>query len=67
MENHSFDSLSVISSRTKERGKYTRGRSKSRVRSKSLGDSLKELCWIFDKPGNFKKNCKSKSVEKGKG
>ena len=36
-------------------------------RCKSLGDSLKKLCWKCCKPSHFKKNCKSKSLEKGKG
>ena len=67
MENHSTDALSVRLGHTKERGKSTRGRSKSRGISKSLGDSLKKLCWKCGKPGHFKKKCKSKSVEKGKG
>ena len=37
MESHSTDALSVRSSHTKEKGRYTGGRSKSRDRSKSLG------------------------------
>ena len=45
MENHSVDALSVRPVRTKERGKSTGGRSKSRGRSKSLGDPLKKLCY----------------------
>ena len=36
-------------------------------RSKSPGDPLKRLCWKCSKPGHFKKNCRSKSVERGKG
>ena len=28
---------------------------------------MKRLCWKCDKPCHFKKNCKSKTVEKGKG
>lgn len=40
---------------------------KFRGRSKSLGNSFKKLCWKFDKVGNFKKYCRSKSVERGKG
>ena len=67
MENHRTDTLSVRSGCTKERGKSIEGRSKSRGRSKYLGDSLKMLCWKCDKPSHFKKNCNSKTVEKGKG
>lgn len=66
MESQSTDALSVRSSRTKERGRYTRGRSKSRGISKSLGDPLKKVCWKCDKLGHFKRNCRSKSVERGK-
>ena len=58
MENHSTNSLSVRSGHTKERGKSIGGRSKSRDRSKFLGDPLKRLCWKCSKHGHFKKNCK---------
>ena len=61
MENHSIDSLSVRSGHTKERGKSTGGR------SKSLGDPLQRLCWKCGKPSHFKKKCRAKSVERGKG
>ena len=44
MENHSTNALSMRLGHTKERGKYTEGRSKSRGRPKSLGDPLKKLC-----------------------
>ena len=44
MENHSIDALSVRLGHTKERGRYTGRRSKSRGRSKSPGDPLKRLC-----------------------
>ena len=67
MESHSTDALSVRSGHTKERGKSTGGRSKFRGRSKSPGDPLKKLCWKCSKPGHFKRNCRSKSVERGKG
>ena len=67
MESHNIDALSVRSGHTKERGKSIGGRSKSRGRSKSPGDPLKKLCWKCGKPGHFKKNCRSKSVERGKG
>ena len=61
MESHSTDSLSVRLGSTKERGKSTRGR------SNSPGDPLKRLHWKCSKPGHFKKSCRSKSVERGKG
>ena len=67
IENHSTNALSVRLGHTKERGKSTRGRSKSRGRFKSPGDPLKRLCWKCDKPSHFKKKCRSKSVERGKG
>ena len=67
MENHSIDALLVRSGCTKERGKYKGGGSKSRGRSKSLGDPSKKLCWKCSKPSHFKKNCRSKCVERGKG
>ena len=43
MENHSIDAFSVRSCCTKEIGKSTGGRSKSRGRSKSPGEPLKRL------------------------
>ena len=58
MQNHSIYSLSVRPCHTKERGKYTRGRSTSRGKYKSAGDPLKRLCWKCDKPGHFKKKCR---------
>ena len=67
MENHSTDALSVRLGHTKEKGKSIGGRSKSRGRSKYPGNPLKRLCWKCGKPGHFKKNCRSKSVERGKG
>ena len=67
MENHNIDALSVRSGCTKERGRYMGARSKSRGRSKSLGDPLKKVCWKCSKLGHFKRNCRSKSVERGKG
>ena len=67
MENHRTDYLSARLDHTKLRGKSIGGRSKSRGRSKSPRYYLKKLCWKFGKPGHFKKNCKSKRVEKGKG
>ena len=42
MESQIADALLVTSGCTKERGTYTGGKSKSRGRSKSLGDPLKK-------------------------
>ncbi|WP_156294609.1 C2HC-type zinc finger protein, partial [Serratia oryzae] len=67
MESQSTDALSVRSHCTKERGRNIGGRSKSRGRSKSPGDPLKRVCWKCGKPGHFKRNCKSKNVERGQG
>ena len=67
MESQSADALSVRLGQTKERGNSTGGRSKSRGRSKSPGDPLKTGCWKCGKPGHFKRNCRAKSVESGKG
>ena len=67
MESHSTDALSVRSGHIKERGKSIGGRSKYRGRSKSPGDPLKTGCWKCGKPGHFKRNCRSKSIERGKG
>ena len=61
MESQSADALSVRLGHTKERGRYTRGR------SKSPRDPLKKVCWKCSRPGHFKRNCRSKSVERGKG
>ena len=43
MENHNIDALLVRSGHTKQRGKSTRGRSKSSGRFKSPGDPLNKL------------------------
>ena len=58
MENHSNNVLLVRPGHTKERGKSTGGRSKSRGRFKSRVDSLKKLCWKCGKLGHFKKKCR---------
>jgi hypothetical protein len=41
-------------------------RSESKGRSKSLRKYVK-VCWRCGKEGNYKKQCRSKSVERGKG
>ena len=67
MESQNVDALSVRSGRPKERRRYIGERSKSRDRPKSLGDPLKTGCQKCGKPGHFKRNCRSKSIERGKG
>ena len=67
MESQNVGALSVRSGRPKESRRYTGGRSKYRGRSKSPGDPLKTGCWKCGKPGHFKRNCRAKSVERGKG
>jgi hypothetical protein len=67
MDGHSTNALFVIG-RTQDRNpsKYSRGRSKSTGRSKSPRKSLRK-CWKCGKTGHYKKDCKSKKVEKPKG
>ena len=67
MESQNADALSVRSGRTKERGRYTGGRSKSWGRSKYSRDPLKKVCWKCGKPSHFKRKRRSKSVKRGKG
>lgn len=50
----------------KNRNKSSSGRSKYRGRYKSPGKLVK-VCWKYRKQGHYKKNCRSKNPEKGKG
>jgi len=61
MESQNANALLVRSGHPKERQRYIGGR------SKSLGDPPKTGCWKCGKPGHFKRNCRAKSVERGKG
>ena len=67
MEIHSTYALFVRGcSHEINKNKSSSGRSKSRGRSKSPRKFIK-VCWRCGKEGNYKKHCRSKSVERGKG
>jgi hypothetical protein len=67
MDGHNTNAL-FVRGRTQDRnpGKNLGWRSKSTGRSKSPGKSLRK-CWKCGKTGHYKKDCKSKKVEKPKG
>jgi hypothetical protein len=67
MDGHNIDAL-FVRGRTQDRnpGKLSGWRSKSTGRSKSLGKSLRK-CEKCGKTWHYKKDCKSKKVEKPKG
>jgi hypothetical protein len=67
MDGHSIDALFVRGcTQDKNPGKSSRGRSKSIGRSNSPRKSLRK-CWKCGKKGHYKKDCKSKKVDKPKG
>ena len=67
MDGHSTDAL-FVRGRTQDRNpsKPSGWRSKSTGRSKSPGKSLRKY-WKCGKIGHYKKDCKSKKVDKPKG
>eukprot|EP00253_Pinus_taeda_P030795 PITA_30795 len=68
MESQNGDALSIRGwSQKRNKNKSSSGRSKSRGRSKSLGKPVKAVCWKCGKEGNYKRDCKSKAHDKGKG
>eukprot|EP00253_Pinus_taeda_P017108 PITA_17108 len=68
MDNQNGDALSVRGRyQNRNKNKSSSGRSKSRGRSKSPGKPTKVVCWKYGKEGHFRRECKSKAPNKGKG
>eukprot|EP00253_Pinus_taeda_P003121 PITA_03121 len=68
MDNENGDALSVRGrSQNRNKNKSSSWRSKSRGRSKSSGKPIKVVCWKCGKEGHFRRECKSKAPDKGKG
>eukprot|EP00253_Pinus_taeda_P030234 PITA_30234 len=68
MERQNGDALSLQGwSKNRNKNNSSSGRYKSRGRSKSLGKPLKVVFWKCEKEGHYKRVCKSKAPDKGKG
>eukprot|EP00253_Pinus_taeda_P002027 PITA_02027 len=68
MDSQNGNALSVRGrSQNRNKNKSSSGRSKSRGRSKSPGKPTKVVCWKCGKEGHFRRECKSKAPDKGKG
>eukprot|EP00253_Pinus_taeda_P015604 PITA_15604 len=68
MEIQNGDALSVRGrTQNRNKNKSSIGRSKSKGRSKSPGKPVKVVCWQCGKEGHYKRHCKSKALDKGKG
>eukprot|EP00253_Pinus_taeda_P017377 PITA_17377 len=68
MDNQNGDALSVRGrSQNRNKNKSSSGRSKSRGRYKSPRKPIKVVCWKCKKEGHFRRECKSKAPDKGKG
>eukprot|EP00253_Pinus_taeda_P035723 PITA_35723 len=68
MDNQNGNALSVRGrSQNRNKNKSLSGRSKSRGRSKSPGKPINVVGWKCGKEGHLRRDCKSKSLDKGKG